>query len=150
MNMSSRNRTEVSNLPSPSAGKSDLSAGKTIEVGPLLTQDIKDRERQRYFQTIAFYGTIALIFFIFCALFRWLNLIGDRLTDISVSTTYRVSFFVAPIVVLGTLGALITLALLKFASRPVGEKREDEPSPISLLQAFGTQALDVLKSWVSK
>lgn len=150
----SRQKVEVTHLPavndySIGGGKDDLSAGKTADISKLLDEDIKDRKRLRTFQTVAFYGATALIFFIFCALFEWVNMIKAHVADANVTTTYRVSFFVAPIVVLATLGALLTLALLKFAFR-ASEKKDDEPSPISLFQGLGSQALDLWKAYLGK
>lgn len=147
-------KIQVSSLPATepfsNGGRNDLSAGSTPDIPELLAQDIKDRERLRTFQTVAFYGAVALIFFVFCALFHWVNLIGDHLKDGNVITTYRVSFFVAPIVVLATLGALLTLALLKFAFRQSSDKKDDEPSPITLLQGLGSQALDIARAYLTK
>jgi hypothetical protein len=144
-------KIEVSSLPpsrSPiGGGRDDLSAGQTADVSGLLDEDIKDRKRLRTFQTVAFYGACTLIFFVFCAMFHWVNLVGTHIQDVNVTTTYRVSFFVGPIVVLASLGALLTLALLKFAFRAT-DKGEDDASPISLMHALGTQALDVLKTYL--
>lgn len=128
-------------------GKDDLSAGKTGDISELLAEDIKDRRRLRWFQTVAFYGAIALIGFTFYALFRWLNLIGTHATDPNVTTTYRVSFFVAPVVVLASLGALLTLALLKFAFRP-SDKKDEEPSPISVMQGLASQVIELAKAYL--
>jgi len=147
-------KIEVTHLPAAASsgsggGRDDLSAGKTADVSKLLDEDIKDRKRLRTFQTVAFYGAVTLIFFIFCALFEWVNTIRAHITDSNVTTTYRVSFFVAPIVVLATLGALLTLALLKFAFR-ASDKKDDDPSPVSLLQGLGSQALDLMKTYLGK
>jgi|GEM_PF-5410681 len=147
-------KVEVTHLPAVAAssvggGRDDLSAGKTGDVTKLLDEDIKDRRRLRTFQTVAFYGATTLIFFIFCALFQWVNMIGAHVTDANVTTTYRVSFFVAPIVVLATLGALLTLALLKFAFR-TSDKKDDEPSPVTLFQGLASQALDLWKTYLGK
>jgi len=150
----SSGRAEVSSLPSNGSGsergpRDDLSAGVTPDIPELLAEDIKDRRRLRWFQTVAFYGAVALIGCTFYALFDWVRLIGTHATDANVVTTYRVSFFVAPVVVLATLGALLTLALLKFAFRPA-EKKDDDPSPISLMQALGTQVIELAKAYLGK
>jgi Na+/melibiose symporter-like transporter len=141
-------RIEVSSLPSGSPSL-DLSAGKAPDVTGLLAQDIKDRERLRSFRTVAFYGAVALIFFVFCALFHWVNLVGDHMRD-NMSSTTKVSFFVAPIVVLATLGALLTLALLKLAFLASTDKKDDDPSFFTLLQGLGTQAIELMKAYLGK
>ncbi|MFM0428179.1 hypothetical protein PQQ75_04115 [Paraburkholderia aspalathi] len=138
---------EITFRDTVNGGKDDLSAGKTGDISELLAEDIKDRRRLRWFQTVAFYGAIALIGFTFYALFRWLDLIGTHATDPNVTTTYRVSFFVAPVVVLASLGALLTLALLKFAFRP-SDKKEEDPSPISIMQGLATQVIDLAKAYL--
>jgi MFS family permease len=145
-------KVEVSSLPpaGPASGaRDDLSAGTTGDISALLAEDIKDRQQLRRFQTVAFYSAGLLIGVTFVALFLWVYLIGTHVTDANVSTTYRVSFFVAPIVVLATLGALLALAVLKFAFR-ASEKKDDEPTPISLLQALVTQTSDILKTYLGK
>lgn len=147
-------KVEVSSLPTtPSTfgggSRDDLSAGKTADVSKLLDEDIKDRKRLRGFQTVAFYGACTLIFFVFCEMFTWVNLVGTHMSDPNVTNTYRVSFYVAPIVVLASLGALLTLALLKFAFKAT-DKKDEESSPITLMQGLISQALDLLKTYLGK
>jgi hypothetical protein len=138
-------KVEIDSLPAPSP-REDLSAGKTADVSQLVTEDINDRKLLRLFQTYAFFGAGALIIVTFATLFWWVYLIGTHVTDPAVTTTYRVSFFVAPVVVLASLGALLTLALLKFAFRPA-TKEEDDPSPLSLLHGLAQQILELAKEY---
>ncbi|WP_144112033.1 hypothetical protein [Paraburkholderia sp. BCC1886] len=143
-------KQEVSTLPTePHVNRNELSNGLTADIPGLLQEDIKDRRRVRAFQTVAFYGACTLIFFVFCAMFHWVNLVGTHIWEVDVTTNYRASLFVVPTVVLATLGALLTLALLKFAFRS-NDKKDDEPYPVSLMQALGSQALEVLNSYLSK
>jgi hypothetical protein len=140
-------KSEVSALPRPS---DDLSAGSTPDISKILAEDIKDRQRLRMFQTVGFFGAGILILVTFAALFGWVYVIGTHVTDANVTTTYRVSFFVAPVIVLATLAALLTLALLKLAFRSPGDKNDEEPSFITLLQGLGNQALEIWKSYAGK
>jgi hypothetical protein len=126
-------KREVARLPSsdstsdsatPAGSRDDLSAGTTPDIPGIIAEDIKDRRRQRLFQSLAFYGAYVLIAVTFLMLFKWVTLIEAHLADGNITSTYRVSFFVAPIIVLGTLGALLTLSLLKFAFRPPNKEEE--------------------------
>ncbi|MBU9358786.1 hypothetical protein [Burkholderia multivorans] len=153
---SSSGKREVTRLPSsdsassavaPAGSRNDLSAGATADIPGIIAEDIKDRRRLRWFQTLAFYGAFLLIAVTFFMLFQWVNLIATHLADGNVTTTYRVSFFIAPIVVLGTLGALLTLALLKFAFRPPG-KEEEDPSPITMFHGLLQQVVDIGKDYL--
>lgn len=155
-NSGSSGKREVTRLPSSdsassvaaSAGPSDdLSAGAAADIPGIIAEDIKDRRRLRWFQTLAFYGAYLLIAVTFFMLFKWVNLIAAHLADGNISTTYRVSFFIAPIVVLGTLGALLTLALLKFAFRPAG-KEEEDPSPMTMFHGLFQQVVDMGKDYI--
>ena len=149
---SSERKVNVSSLPTaepPGGARDDLSAGTTGDIPALLAEDIKDRQQLRRFQTVAFHSAGFLIGATFVALFLWVHLIGAHITDTNLSTSYRVSYFVAPVVVLATLAALLTLAVLKFAFRP-SEKNDDEPTPLSLLQALVTQTADILKTYLGK
>lgn len=152
----SSGKREVKRLPSSdsasnsatSAGASDdLSAGSTPDITSIIAEDIKDRRRLRWFQTLAFYGAYLLIAVTFFMLFKWVTLIETHLADGNITTTYRVSFFVAPIVVLGTLGALLTLSLLKFAFRPMNKEDED-PSPITMFHGLFQQVVDIGKDYL--
>lgn len=140
-------KEEVSSLPSGSSGstnRDDLSAGQTADVSGLIEQDIADRKLLRTFQKFAFWGAFAVIFVTFVGLFLWLWLIHLHVTDANVITTYRVSFFIAPVIVLATLGALLTLALLKLAFRS-NDKKDEEPSFVSMFQALAAQAMEIWK-----
>ncbi|WP_154233039.1 hypothetical protein [Burkholderia pseudomallei] len=152
----SSGKREVTRLPSsdsasdsatPAGSRDDLSAGATADIPGIIAEDIKDRRRLRWFQTLAFYGAYLLIGVTFFMLFKWVTLIEAHLADGNITTTYRVSFFVAPIVVLGTLGALLTLALLKFAFRPAS-KEEEDPSPITMFHGLFQQVVDIGKDYL--
>jgi len=128
----------------------DLSAGASPDIPQLVKEDILDRQRIRAYRHVAFYGAVILIGFTFLALFGWLGWIGFHVTDPNVASTYRVSLFVAPVVVLATLGALLILALLKFVFRPQDKDKDDEPTPISLLQGLGTKVVELARDYLSK
>lgn len=150
----SSGKREVTRLPSsdsasdsatPVGSSDDLSAGATADIPGIIAEDIKDRRRLRWFQTLAFYGAYCLIAVTFVMLFKWVTLIEAHLADGDITTTYRVSFFVAPIIVLGTLGALLTLSLLKFAFRPA--TKEEDPSPITMFHGLFQQVVDIGKDY---
>lgn len=138
-------KVDVDSLPGLSP-REDMSAGETADVSELVTEDINDRKLLRLFQKCAFFGAGLLIVVTFGALFWWVYLIGTHVTDPAVTTTYRVSFFVAPVIVLASLGALLTLALLKFAFRPA-TKEEEDGSPLSLLHGLAQQVIELAKEY---
>jgi hypothetical protein len=141
-------KVEISSLPGATPSL-DLSAGKAPDVSGIVEQDIKDRIALRTFQTHAFYGAGVIIVCIFASLLAWLFLLSRHIENAAVNDTFHGSIFIAPVVVIATLGALLTLALLKFAFRPANGK-EDESSSVSMIQALGTQALEIAKAYFGK
>lgn len=137
-------------LSSPIPPADDLSAGASPDIPQLIKEDILDRQRIRTYRHVAFYGTVTLIGLTFFALFAWLSWIGFHVASPNVVSTYRVSLFVVPVVVLATLAALLILALLKFVFRAQEQDKNDDPTPISLLQGLGTKVVELARDYLAK
>ena len=141
----------LSNSPT-SLPWTDLSLGKVNEdVGGLLTEQIEDRKQFRHFRKIAFYGVCLLVGLVFAALLAWIWCVGRRVADPFNSMTYQVALFVTPLIVLASMAALLVLALLRFAFRPMdGKDKDDAPDALSVVHGLGREALTVLKDYLGK
>lgn len=125
----------------------DLSSGPEWDVSVLANEGIEDRILTRCFQRRAFAGASVMIVLTLGALLWWLSVIGRHALAFLSTTASQVSLFVGPVIVLGSMAALLALALLRFAFRS-GAKEDAEPAPLTLLHGVVQQALDVGKDYL--
>jgi len=129
----------------------DLSGGQVTDAGQLLTEQIKDRRQFRGFRLVAFYGVCLLIVLAFAGLLTWIWCVGRLVADPHTGTSYQVALFVTPLIVLASMAALLVLALLRFAFRPLDSKdKDDAPDALGIVHALGREALAIAKDYLGK
>ena len=124
----------------------EFSQGTIWDVSTLIKEHIEGQQLARWFQKRAFIGGSVLIALTFGALLWWMSIIAKHAAVFLAITTSQVSLFVGPVIVLGSVGALLALALLRFAFGSV-TKEDNEPSPLSILHGVAQQALDLGKDY---
>lgn len=76
--------------------------------------------------------------------------VGERVASPTTASTYQATWFVTPLIVLASIGALLVLALLRFAFQPMdGRRREAPPDALGIAHGLGREALGMLRHYLA-